>query len=89
MIRRLIGGAIGARLAKGHPALGGATGVALATAVPFIISRVSLPAMVVLGVGGYVAKRYLDQRKPPPDAAAPAPAPPAAAGTDPTPGNGV
>lgn len=63
MIRKLIGAAIGARMAKGHPALGGATGVALATAVPFVISRVSFPAMVVLGLGGYVAKRYLDQRQ--------------------------
>lgn len=63
MIRKLIGGAIGAKLAKGHPALGGATGAALATAVPFIISRVSLPAMVAIGVGGYVAKRYMDKRE--------------------------
>lgn len=62
MFRRIIGGAIGAKLAKGHPALGGATGVALATAVPFVISRVSLPAMVALGVGGYFAKRYLEKR---------------------------
>jgi hypothetical protein len=63
MIRRLIGGAIGARLAKRHPVLGGATGVALATAVPFVISRVSLPAMMALGAGGYVAKRYIDRRE--------------------------
>lgn len=61
MIRRLIGAAIGASVAKRHPAAGGATGALLATAVPFIISRVSLPAMVVMGVGGYVAKRYLDK----------------------------
>lgn len=61
MIRRMIGAAIGARVAKGHPALGGATGAMLATAVPFVISRVSLPAMVALGVGGYVAKRYMDK----------------------------
>lgn len=63
MIRKLIGGAIGARVAKGHPALGGATGVAIATAVPFIVSRFSFPAMVAFGVGGYVAKRYLDKRQ--------------------------
>ena len=62
MIRKLIGAAIGASLAKKHPAAGGATGVVLATAVPFIISRVSLPAMIVLGAGGYVAKRYLDNK---------------------------
>ncbi|WP_301751669.1 hypothetical protein [uncultured Erythrobacter sp.] len=61
MIRKLIGAAIGARVAKQHPAVGGATGVVLATAVPFIISRVSLPAMVALGVGGYVAKRFMDK----------------------------
>lgn len=61
MIRRMIGAAIGARVAKTHPALGGATGAMLASAVPFVISRVSLPAMVALGVGGYVAKRYMDK----------------------------
>ncbi len=37
MIRKMIGAAIGARVAKGHPALGGATGAMLATAVPFVI----------------------------------------------------
>jgi hypothetical protein len=62
MIRRMIGAAIGARVAKTHPALGGAAGAMLASAVPFVISRVSLPAMVVLGVGGYVAKRYMDAK---------------------------
>ena len=62
MIRKLIGAAIGASVAKKHPAAGGATGVVLATAVPFIISRVSLPAMVALGVGGYVAKRFMDKK---------------------------
>ncbi len=61
MIRKLIGAAVGARVAKQHPAVGGATGVVLATAVPFIIARVSLPAMVALGVGGYVAKRFMDR----------------------------
>lgn len=61
MIRRMIGAAIGARVAKSHPALGGATGAMLVSAVPFVISRVSLPAMVALGVGGYVAKRYMEK----------------------------
>ena len=61
MIRRLIGAAIGASVAKRHPAAGGVTGAVLASAVPFVISRVSLPAMVVLGAGGYLAKRYIDK----------------------------
>lgn len=76
MLRKIIGAAIGANLAKGHPAVGGATGVMLATAVPFIISRISLPAMVAVGVGGYVAKRYFDRKEPPATPATPAaPAP--------------
>ena len=61
MIRKLIGAAIGASVAKRNPAAGGATGVALASAVPFVLKRLSLPAMIALGVGGYVAKRVIDK----------------------------
>lgn len=82
MIRKLIGGAIGASLAKRHPGLGGLTGAAIATAVPFVIARVSLPAMVAMGVGGYLAKRYMDKAPaepapPPAPRQTPAPTPPA------------
>lgn len=73
MIRKLIGAAVGASVAKRHPAAGGATGVVLATAIPFIISRVSLPAMVAIGVGGYVVKRFIDKSEQPEPAAAPRP----------------
>jgi len=61
MIRKLIGAAIGARVAKRHPAAGGATGVVIASAVPFVLKRLSLPGMIALGVGGYVAKRVIDK----------------------------
>jgi len=61
MLRKIIGAAVGAKLAKNAPAVGGATGVALATAVPFIISRASLPSLVVLGAAGYMLKRRYDQ----------------------------
>jgi len=46
MIRKLIGAAIGASVAKKHPAAGGVTGAVLASAVPFVLTRLSLPAMV-------------------------------------------
>lgn len=72
MLQKIIGAAVGARLLKNSPAVGGAAGVALGTAVPFVLSRLSLPAMVALGVGGYAAKRWLDQQ---PKNAAPQPAP--------------
>lgn len=75
MLQKIIGAAIGAKLAKNSPAVGGATGAALGAAVPFVLSRISLPAMVALGVGGYVAKRWLDKEK---AEQAPRPAPPSA-----------
>jgi hypothetical protein len=62
MLKKIVGAAIGAKLAKGSPAVGGATGVALATVVPFIISRASLPTMVMMGAAGYLFKRYRDQQ---------------------------
>lgn len=63
MLKRIVGAAIGAKLAKNSPAVGGATGAAVGAAVPFVLSRISLPTMVVLGVGGYFAKRWYDKDK--------------------------
>lgn len=63
MFRQIIGAALGSKLAKQTPAVGGATGAALGAAVPFIISRMSIPAMVVVGAGGYLAKKYYDKKK--------------------------
>ena len=78
MIRKLIGAGIGASLAKRHKAAGGVTGAVVAGAVPAIISRISLPAMAVIGVGGYFAKRYLDKKAAEqPTEPTPAPAKPA------------
>lgn len=62
MLKRIIGAAIGAKLAKNSPAVGGATGAALGAAVPFVLSRISLPTMVLMGVGGYFAKRWYDKQ---------------------------
>jgi len=62
MLKRIIGAAIGAKLAKNSPAVGGATGAALGAAVPWVLGRLSLPGMVALAAGGYVAKRYMDRR---------------------------
>lgn len=62
MLKKMIGAAIGAKLARKSPAVGGATGALLGAAVPFVISRVSIPALVAVGVGGYAAKRYMEKR---------------------------
>ena len=63
MFRQIIGAALGSKLAKQTPAVGGATGAAIATAVPFVLSRISIPAMIVLGAGGYAAKRYFGKKE--------------------------
>lgn len=62
MLKNILGAAIGSKFAKNSPAIGGATGAAIATAVPFVLSRLSIPGMLALGVGGYVAKRYFDNK---------------------------
>ena len=62
MLKNLIGASIGSHLTK-QPAAGGALGATLATAVPFVLSRMSLPTMAALGVGGYLLKRHRDKRK--------------------------
>ena len=62
MLKNIIGASIGSHLTK-KPAAGGALGATLATAVPFVLSRMSLPTMAALGVGGYLVKRHLDKKK--------------------------
>lgn len=69
MLKKIIGGVVGAKLAKKSPKMSGTTGAALGAAVPLVLARASLPAMVALGVGGYFAKRWYDKKAP----AAPAP----------------
>lgn len=63
MIKNIIGAVVGSSVAQSAPVKGGAAGAAIASAIPFVISRMSIPAMVALGVGGYFAKRYYDKRK--------------------------
>ncbi|MBV7258716.1 hypothetical protein [Erythrobacter crassostreae] len=58
MLGKIIGAAVGGSVAKQSKSIGGTTGAVIGAAVPFVLSRMSLPAMVALGVGGYVAKKY-------------------------------
>lgn len=57
MIRKILGAALGAKIAKNSPVLGGAAGTVVATALPFVLSRMALPGLVLLGVGAYVLNR--------------------------------
>lgn len=64
MFKKIIGAAVGAKLAKNSPAVGGATGAALGAAVPWVLGRLSIPGMIAIAAGGYAAKRYLDRPQP-------------------------
>ena len=63
MLGKLIGAVAGAQVAR-HTTKAGGTGGALlgAVAVP-LIARLSLPALAVVGVAGYFAKKAYDRRE--------------------------
>ena len=69
MIGKIIGAYAGDKLAKQTNALGigGAGGAALGVVAASVLRRMSLPAMLALGAGGYVAKKFYErnQRKNP------------------------
>lgn len=62
MIGKIIGAFVGDRLASKTSSIGGASGAALGVVATSVLSRLSLPAMLVLGAGGYAAKRFLDKK---------------------------
>ena len=71
MIGKIIGAFVGDRVAKQTRSMGGATGAAIGVVAATAIRRLSLPAMVVLGAGGYLAKKHLDRRNSSSEAATP------------------
>ncbi|MEQ5787882.1 hypothetical protein J3454_08265 [Erythrobacter sp. NFXS35] len=62
MLRKVIGAALGAKLAKSSPAVGGAAGTVIATAVPFVLSRVALPGLAMIGAGALAFNYYRKHR---------------------------
>ena len=61
MIGKIIGAYAGDRLAKKTSSIGGASGAALGVVAAAALRRLSLPAMIALGVGGYIAKKVIDK----------------------------
>ena len=62
MIGKVIGAFVGDRIAKQTKGVGGATGAALGVVATTMLRRMSLPAMLALGAGGYVAKKFMDKK---------------------------
>lgn len=63
MIGKIIGAYAGDKLAKKTSGIGGPGGAALGVIAATALRRMSLPAMLALGVGGYVAKKMFDKNE--------------------------
>lgn len=62
MIGKVLGAFVGGKVAQHVRGIEGPTGAALGVLAPAILRRLSLPAMVALGVGSYLAKKAVDQQ---------------------------
>lgn len=62
MIKNILGAVVGAKLAQNSAKVDNGTGAILGSIAPAVIARMSLPAMIVVGAGGYLIKRYRDQQ---------------------------
>ena len=72
MIGKIIGGLVGAQAAKHSRRIGGTGGAIVgALAVP-VISRMRLRTLLLLGAGGYLAKKLIDRKEQEPADAPPA-----------------
>lgn len=60
MIGKILGAYVGGKAAQRVRGIEGPVGAALGVLAPAIIRRISWPAMIALGVGGYLAKRIAD-----------------------------
>ena len=60
MIGKVLGAFLGGKVAQHVRGIEGPTGAALGVLAPALIRRLSWPAMIALGVGGYLAKKAID-----------------------------
>ena len=62
MIGKIIGGLAGAKMAEKTSKLGGTGGALLGAAAVGVARRLSLPALIALGAGGYAYKKYSERK---------------------------
>lgn len=71
MIGKVFGAVLGGKVAQHVRGIEGPTGAAIGALAPAVLRRLSLPAMVALGVGGYLAKKAIDRQPKGPSPAQP------------------
>ncbi|MEP2234144.1 MAG: hypothetical protein ABJM58_01535 [Alteripontixanthobacter sp.] len=62
MIGKVIGAALGSKVAKNTRGIGGTTGAALGAFAPAVLARLSIPTMLAVAAGGYAYKKYQDKQ---------------------------
>ena len=63
MIGKILGAVLGAQAAEHTSKVGGAGGAVLGVAAAGVLRRMSIPAMLALGAGGYAYKKWSDKRE--------------------------
>lgn len=63
MIGKIIGAVAGAKAAKHSREVGGTRGALLGAAAVPLVRRMSIPAMLAIGAGGYAYKKWSDRRE--------------------------
>ena len=63
MIGEFFGAVAGAQAAKHSRTVGGTGGALLGAAAVPLVKRLSIPAMLALGAGGYAYKKWSDRRE--------------------------
>ena len=62
MIGKIIGAFAGSKMAEKTSGISGPGGALLGMASVAVVRRLSIPALVVLGAGGYAYKKYSERR---------------------------
>lgn len=62
MIGKILGGIAGAKAAEHSRNVGGAGGALMGVLSASVLRRMSLPALLAVGAGGYAFKKYKDRR---------------------------
>ena len=62
MIGKIIGGIAGAKMAEKTSNIGGTGGALLGATAVAVVRRLSLPALLAVGAGGYAYKKYSERK---------------------------
>lgn len=62
MLGKLIGAVVGEKVAEQTDGIGGVTGAVLGVVAATVLRRMSLPVLLVVGLGGYVLSKRSDKR---------------------------